>query len=245
MEAATETSLGSLEAQPPAEAKRSARSFEAQMESMVDTLVRPYLRGRLHQVATLGSLGGLVWIVHVAPTPRARAAAWVYALAAVLLYATSSAYHTFARSPRTRRVMQRLDHSMIYVLIAGTFTPIAVLTIGDPWRWPALAAMWAGALGGVALKLFGYPRFKRFGAALYLVLGWAAMAALPALVHRPGVLGFVVAGGLLYTVGAVLFALRWPSLSPRWFGYHELWHAVGVAAGVMLFIANLGLVRAG
>src|SRR4051812_43600 len=113
---------------------------------------RPVLRGRLHQVAFLASLVGLVWLVDSAPTPRARAVAWIYGLASALLYLTSSSYHVFAKSPRARRIMQRADHSMIFILIAGSFTPIAVLAVPNPWKWVALVTVWLGAFGGVALK---------------------------------------------------------------------------------------------
>jgi hemolysin III len=208
-------------------------------------IVRPVLRGRLHQAAFLASLAGLIWLVRSAPTPRAQAAAWVYGLASVLLYLTSSSYHVFARSPRARRIMQRADHSMIFVLIAGTFTPIAVLAVPNPWRWPALVFMWAGAVGGMVLKIVALDRFPRLGGALYIVLGWAGLAALPTLWSRPGTLALIVAGGALYTLGAILFASHRPRLSERWFGYHEVWHSFGLAAGALLFVANMGLVRGG
>ncbi|MCU1454678.1 MAG: hemolysin family channel protein [Acidimicrobiales bacterium] len=218
---------------------------EVSMESESVAVVRPHLRGRLHQLAFLLSIVGLAVLVRVAPTPRARAAAWIYGLAGMLLYLTSSSYHVFARSPRARRIMQRADHSMIFVLIAGTFTPIAVLAVPSPWRWPALITMWTGALVGMALKIVALERFPRLGSAMYIVLGWAGLAVLPTLWHRPVTLVLIVAAGLLYTGGAALFAVRRPRLSPRWFGYHEAWHAFGVAAGALLFIANLGLIRAG
>ena len=119
----------------------------------VSTFPKPYLRGRLHQVAMVVSLVGLVWLVDSAPTPRARAVAWVYGLASALLYLTSSSYHVFAVSPRSRRIMQRADHAMIFVLIAGSFTPSAVLLLPDPWRWWSLAFMWGGAAFGIGLKI--------------------------------------------------------------------------------------------
>jgi len=199
----------------------------------------------LHQLAMLASIFALVALVKQAATTEARIVAWVYGVASVLLYLTSSSYHVFARSPRARRIMQRADHSMIYVLIAGSFTPIAVLAVPSPWRWIVLATMWAGAMAGVALKVFAMDRYPRVGAALYIVLGWAGAVIFPALWHRPGTLALIAAGGVLYTVGAILFALGRPRLSPRWFGYHEMWHSFGIVAGVLLFVANLGLIRGG
>lgn len=209
------------------------------------TPLRPVLRGRLHQVALLASVAGLAWLVDVAPTPRARAVAWVYGLASILLYLTSSSYHVFARSPRARRIMQRADHSMIFVLIAGTFTPMAVLGVDGAWKWAALAVVWAGALGGIVLKIVALDRYPRLGGAMYIVVGWAGIVILPALWDRPTTLLLVAVGGILYTAGAALFAMHRPILSERWFGYHEVWHAFGIAAGVALYAANLGLVRAG
>lgn len=209
------------------------------------TLDRPRLRGRLHLLACVASVGGLVWLVRSAATPTAMVAAWIYGVAAVLLYLTSATYHVFTRSLRARVIMQRVDHSMIYVLIAGTFTPVCLLVLTAPWSWLALAGMWTGALCGVLIKTLAFERWGKVGSALYIVLGWAAMITLPALAPHRGLLALVVLGGVLYTVGAILFALGRPALSPRWFGYHEVWHTFGVAAGAVLFAANLGLIRAG
>ncbi len=215
-----------------------------QIQHVTMTPDRPLLRGRLHQVAAVVSLAGLVLLVRSATTPAAVAAAWIYGLASTLLYLTSSSYHVFARSPRARRIMQRADHSMIFVLIAGSFTPTALLALPDPWRWWSLGLMWVGAAAGVVVKIVALERLDTLGAALYIVLGWAGLMAFPVLWRRPGTLVLVAAGGVLYTLGAALFALNKPRLSPRWFGYHEVWHSLGVAAGGLLFVANLGLVRA-
>lgn len=192
----------------------------------------------------LASVAGLIWLVSIAPTARARVAAWVYGISAVLGYTASATYHVFVRSPHARRFMQRVDHSTIYILIAGTFTPMALLAIRGPWRWLALGVMWAGAAGGVALKVFAW-RYRRFTGALYVVLGAAGVIALPWLLDQTRALSLILAGGLLYLFAALLFALQRPKLSPTWFGYHELWHALGVIAGVLIFVANFGLIRGG
>jgi hemolysin III len=206
-------------------------------------LERPRLRGRLHLIAALASVLGLVVLLRVGHSGRAHAAAWVYGSAAVLLYLSSAVYHVFVRSPRALRVMQRIDHSMIYVLIAGTFTPFGLLVLEDPWRWVSLATMWAGAALGVVLTVTAFERYRKLGAALYIILGWTGLVMLPSLVDRPAVFALVVAGGIVYTVGAILFALQRPVLSPRWFGYHEVWHALGVTAGAILYLANFQLMR--
>jgi hemolysin III len=204
---------------------------------------RPRLRGWLHQVAFWASLAGLAALVHVADSTLALVAAWIYGCATAGLYLVSFSYHVLARGPRARRIMQRADHSMIFVLIAGSFTPVALLALQGPWRWGLLAAVWAIAAGGVVLKCLALERFPRLGGGLYIALGWAGVVAAPALVHRPLVGLLFLLGGVLYTVGAALFASGRPRLSPRWFGYHEVWHTFVVAAGALMFVGNFLLVR--
>ena len=202
----------------------------------------PRLRGRLHLVACGVSLLGLVWLVALADGTRALAAAWVYGLATVLLYLVSSSYHLFARGPRVRPVMRRLDHSMIFVLIAATYTPVCLLVLDGWWGMSLLVAVWIGALVGIVLKVAGLERYRNVSAPLYLVLGWLAVLATPQLIHHLALLPLALAGGLLYTVGAVLFALHWPRRAAVWFGYHEWWHAFVIAAGACFFALNAYLI---
>jgi hemolysin III len=196
----------------------------------------------LHAIAAVLSVGALVWLVRSAKTTEATVAAWIYGSAAILCYLTSSGYHIAARTERARAAMQRADRSMIYVMIAGSFTPVGLLAMHGWWRWLVVAVMWVGALFGVALMLPTRPRLPRFGGALYIILGWCGVAAMPALAHRPSRLVLVLIAGVLYTAGAALFQLKRPRLHPDWFGFHELWHALGVAAGALLFVVNLGLI---
>jgi hemolysin III len=203
---------------------------------------RPRLRGRLHQLAAVASAFGLLWLVRVAPSTQARIVAFVYGVSAILLYLTSTTYHVFSRSDAVRRVMRRLDHSMIYILIAGTFTPVCVLVMDGWFRWVVLTVVWAGAALGVALKLGTGLRFRRFGFALYLVLGWTGLLLLPSLLGQPLQLLLIVLAGVLYTVGAIMFSLRWPLRTSTWFGYHEVWHVFGVVAGALLFAVNLSII---
>jgi len=203
---------------------------------------RPRLRGRVHQVAAFASVAGLVWMVADAHTPTAVVAAVVYGLAAIALYATSSSYHLYAGAGRARTVLRRLDHSMIYVLIAGTYTPVCLLALQGPVRWVLLAIVWVGAIVGVGVTLVAFERVPHLTFVLSLVLGWAALLAIPELLDRPGLLALALLGGVLYTAGAIMFALHWPGRAARWFGYHEYWHAFGVAAGAAFFALNFGLI---
>ena len=204
---------------------------------------RPRLRGWLHSVAFWASLPGLAALVHAASNTSALVAAWVFGCSTGALYLASSAYHVLARGPRARRILQRVDHSMIFVLIAGSFTPVALLAMHGPWRWVLLGAVWGVALAGIALKCIALERFPRLGGGLYIALGWAGVVAAPALLHRPLIALLLGLGGIVYTVGAALFAAGRPRLSPRWFGYHEVWHTFVVAAGALMFAGNFMLVR--
>jgi hemolysin III len=196
----------------------------------------------MHAMAAALSVGALVWLVRAATSTEATVAAWIYGLAAVLCYLTSSIYHVLARSGRARVLMRRADHSMIYVLIAGTFTPICLLAMSGPWRWLLIGIFWSGAAVGIALAFAPTRPLPRFGTALYLILGWASVAVLPALWRHPSRVALVLVAGLLYTVGAFLFGRQRPTLRPNFFGYHEFWHCMVVAAGALLFVVNLSLV---
>jgi hemolysin III len=204
---------------------------------------RPRLRGWLHYCAFWVSLPALGALVRAASNTSALVAAWIFGCSTAALYLASSSYHVLARSPRSRRILQRVDHSMIFVLIAGSFTPVALLAMHGPWRWALLSAVWLVASGGVALKCLALERFPRLGSGLYIALGWAGVVAAPALLHRPLIGLLFGLGGIVYTAGAVLFASGRPRLNPRWFGYHEAWHAFVIAAGALMFAGNLMLVR--
>jgi hemolysin III len=114
--------------------------------------------------------------------------------------------------------------------------------VGGWWGWVVIGIVWLGAFTGIALSAWTTPHVPRLGFALYLVLGWAGIAAVPALSRHPGRLAMVVTAGVLYTVGAILFSRRRPTLRPAWFGYHEFWHGIGVAAGALFFVVNLSLI---
>ncbi len=203
---------------------------------------RPRLRGQLHAMAAALSVGALVWLVRSAVSIEATVAAWIYGVAGVLCYLTSSTYHLFAGPDRARALLRRADHSMIYVLIAGSFTPVCLLAMAGWWRWIIVGMFWLAAFVGIALAVAPKSRLPRFSVALYLILGWASVTALPALSRQPTRLALVVIAGLLYTGGAILFGRQRPTLRPNWFGYHEFWHSIGIAAGALLFVVNLSLI---
>jgi hemolysin III len=175
-----------------------------------------------------------------------RLAAAVYAVSLAGLYGVSSLYHRLRWSPRALLRMRRGDHAMIYVLIAGTYTPVSLLVLGGPWGMALLGVVWMGAVAGVLMKVFGMERTRVITGALYIVLGWLAVIAAPWLVTRLSgvVLALVVAGGLIYTAGAVVLFRRRPDPAPAVFGYHEIWHAAVVCAAACHYAAIFLLVTA-
>ncbi len=208
---------------------------------------KPSFRGRLHQIAFFLAIPAGITLVIAARTGAARAAATIYALALAGLYGTSAAYHRLPWSSRSLRWMRRLDHSMIFVLIAGTYTPFAVLVLDGAWRVAILSIVWAGAALGILLKMVRIDGLKAVGGALYISLGWLAVVALPKIasgLNGPAV-GLLLAGGVLYTGGAIVLATHKPNPDPRVFGYHEIWHSFVVAAGVCHYALIFSLVRAG
>jgi len=207
------------------------------------TAVRPRMRGRLHQIVFFLSIPAGVVVVAAAGTTTARLGALVYACSLTAMFATSAAYHRLAQSVRARLWMRRADHAMIFVLIAGSYTPVCLLVLEGAWRAVALSVVWAGALVGVGFKLF-LLHAMRFGNALYLVLGWAVLALVPQLVERPVSLGLLAAGGVLYTSGTVVLTRRRPDPVPEVFGYHEVWHSLVVAAAACHYAMILLLVAA-
>ncbi|HET8526651.1 MAG TPA: hemolysin III family protein [Actinomycetota bacterium] len=210
-----------------------------------DTFPKPRLRGRIHQVAFFVSIPAGVVLVLLAQGPAATTVAAVYAASLAAVFGSSAAYHRGRWTERARRWMKRLDHSMIFVLIAASYTPVAALVLGGTWEAVLLSVVWAGAVVGVTLKLARPDGLHVVGGALYIVLGWLAVIALPQLLHEMTVAETVlmVVGGLLYTAGAIVLARRRPDPSPATFGYHEVWHAFMVAAASCHYAMILLLLR--
>ncbi len=197
--------------------------------------VKPRLRGVSHEYAFFVSIATGAALIAAATDARARLAASVYAGAVTALLGTSALYHRVTWRPGARRWMRRLDHSMIFVLIAGTYTPVCLLALHGSLAKAILIVVWAGALGGVVFKLLWIDAPKWVFAAVYLALGWVSAAIfgeLPAAVGWLGVAG-LAGGGLLYTIGAVVYASERPNPWPRTFGYHEVFHALVLAAATM------------
>jgi hemolysin III len=206
------------------------------------SLQRPRFRGVSHQYAFFASLiTGLV-LVLVAPTRKATTAAAIYAASVSGLFGASALYHRVDWRPATRRWMRRLDHSMIFVLIAGTYTPFALLVLHGTIAGVVLGVVWGGALAGVVLKLLWVDAPKWLMAAVYLGLGWVGVATVPQLLSRAGVgaVALMCAGGVLYSAGAVVYALRRPDPRPAVFGYHEIFHLLVIVAAAVHYAAIAG-----
>jgi hemolysin III len=204
------------------------------------------MRGRLHEVAFFISIPAGVALVALADTGKARFAAAVFAVGLAGVFGASAAYHRVAWSAPALRRMKRLDHSMIFILIAGTYTPLCVLALHGVWGVAMLATVWAGAITGIVLKQVDIDGMRRLSGFLYIALGWVSIVVLPQLFRNMSVTGsvLVVAGGLLYTLGAIVFATKRPDPNPAVFGYHEIWHAFTAGAGLCHYAAVLLLILA-
>jgi len=200
---------------------------------------RPRLRGVLHQAAFLIALLVGPLVVFDVDGPRRQAAAAVFATSVALCFGTSALYHRVSWTPGVRLWMRRLDHAGVYLLIAGTYTPVSLLVLRGAWRPVILAIVWAGATAAIVLKFVWVAAPKWLATVLGLSLGWVAVVALPQLAARLNPAGTVllVAGGLLYTAGAVVYARRRPDPVPAVFGYHELFHAFTILAAACQYVA--------
>ena len=201
--------------------------------------LKPRLRGVLHETAFAVSLITGTALVCLAEGARARTAAVVYAVSVALLFGTSAAYHRGPWTGRSREVMKRLDHSMIFILIAGTYTPFALLLLEGATRWLVFGLVWGGALLGVVLRNAVRRPARWLFVVLYLALGWVALGVLPQLQEAGGwaVVVLLLAGGLFYSLGAIVYALRRPDPFPTWFGFHEVFHAFTLLAFVTHYVA--------
>jgi hemolysin III len=198
------------------------------------------VRGFLHGGAAIASVVGTVVLLLRAPTAAARVAVVVFGLGLLGLYTTSSLYHSVPWTRRWKTRMQRLDHSMIFVLIAASYTPVAVVILDGPWRWITMAAVWGLALTGITHRLFSSMERHVLSFSLMLIMGWMSLPIMAPLSDRAGggAVGLMALGGVLYTAGMLFKVTRWPRLWPRVFSAHELFHVLVVAASAFHWLAT-------
>lgn len=213
------------------------RHERGSLESVVDA-VKPKLRGWLHAgMVPLTVAAGIV-LIALAPSTPARIAAAVFSVTAWLLFGTSAVYHRGNWSPRVAAVLKRLDHSNIFLIIAGSYTPFALLLPSDQAR-TMLTIVWTGAIAGVLFRVLWVHAPRWLYTPIYVALGWVAVFYLGPLLRHGGVaiVALIATGGLLYTLGAVVYGIKRPNPSPRWFGFHEIFHSLTVAAFAAHYVA--------
>ena len=204
--------------------------------------LKPRLRGWLHAYAAVISIISGAAMIAVAAAVKggsAGATTSIYCATVTMLFGTSALYHRLDWGPAARRLMKRLDHSMIFVFIAGTYTPIAALTLPRTPAMAVLIAVWSGAVVGVGLQTLWPSAPRWLSAPCYIALGWVAVFVMPDLLHNAGVAAFVliVAGGAIYTIGGVVYALKRPNPVPGVFGFHEVFHLCTLVAAACHYVA--------
>lgn len=200
--------------------------------------MKPRLRGWLHAGMFPAVLVAGVVLTALADSTRGKVACGIYVLTASLLFGVSALYHRGTWGPRATAVLRRLDHANIFLIIAGTYTPLTLLLLPDSTGRTLLWAVWAAAVAGIAFRVFwvGAPRWLY--TPCYIAMGWAAVFFLPDFLREGGVavLVLVVVGGLLYSAGGVIYGLKRPNPSPQWFGFHEVFHSLTLAAFVVHYV---------
>ncbi len=219
--------MPSTDIQPPA------------LDAPLGSPTRPSWRGRLHLIALWSAIPLLVALAIESNSPRSRAAVIVYGIGLCSMLAVSTIYHRLVHTIRARAAWRRADHATIFAAIAGTCTALALTSLSTGPAIAMLIIIWSAAAVGATFKVVSFHRANRFGAAMYIALGWSGLVLVPAVWHRGGALavGLLVAGGVLYTVGAAGFGRKWPTLQPSKFSYHEVWHAFTIAAAGLHFAA--------
>jgi hemolysin III len=221
----------------------SSTELEPKLDVALGTPTRPSWRGRLHLIALWWAIPLVVVLAIAADGARSRAGAIVYGVGLCAMLAVSTTYHRWVHTLRARAWLRRADHATIFALIAGTCTALALTSLSTGMAIAMLVIIWLASLAGAGAKLARFEHVSRLGPVLYIALGWSGAALLPAMWRSGGVLPVVcfVAGGIVYTVGAIAFALRWPRLHPAKFSYHEVWHAFTLAAAGLHFTAIAAL----
>lgn len=208
--------------------------------------IPPRLRGWLHLVCFFLSVPAGLAVVAAGSSGRARLAGVVYAIGMTAMFGVSAAYHRGRWSFAARRRMRRTDHATIFVMIAGSYTPLCLLALDGTTGTAILVAAWVGAAFGFLFALTGVAEKAVVGLLCYIGLGWAMVVALPELSRQLSAveIALLFAGGILYTLGGVVLGTRWPNPSPVWFGYHEVWHTMVVLACACHYFTILSVVRA-
>ncbi|WP_461035168.1 PAQR family membrane homeostasis protein TrhA [Streptomyces mayteni] len=200
--------------------------------------VKPRLRGWLHAGMFPAVLIAGILLTAFAGSPRARVACAIYAITACALFGISALYHRGEWGPGWEAVLRRLDHANIFLIIAGTYTPFTILLLDGARGQLLLWGVWAGALAGIVFRVFWTNAPRWLYTPCYIALGWAAVFFLPDFLQAGGiaVLALVVIGGVLYSAGGVVYGLKRPNPSPRWFGFHEVFHSFTLAAFVVHYV---------
>jgi hemolysin III len=220
---------------------RGERAVDRATEAVSDKFaeVKPKLRGWMHACTAPLALAGFVVLIMLSPTTTTRVGSAVFGGSALLLFTTSSVYHRGHWSPRVWEFLRRMDHANIFVLIAGSYTPFALLFLHGSAQAVLLLLIWTAAVAGMLFRIFWIDAPRWLYIPMYIALGWAAVFFIPQFLDGAEhfsagiavtVLALVAAGGLLYTLGGVVYGLKRPNPSPRWFGFHEVFHCFTIAA---------------
>lgn len=207
--------------------------IELTMPSSAEDPVKPRLRGWIHATGAVLAIPAVWIMVNAAQPGHLRIGALTYGLSLIFLLSTSGSYHTPNWDPRTRAILRLIDHSMIFVLIGGSYTPFLLASNGDIFTW-FLPVIWVMALLGILRTLF-LPNVNRWvKSGIYVLMGWAAVPLLGMWITELGndTVRLLLGGGLIYTVGAVIYAKQWPNPWPKTFGYHEIFHIAVVLGSV-------------
>ena len=211
---------------------------------VIEDELRPMLRGVTHAYAFWVALAAAAVLTALVPAGTPRVASVVYGIGLCGLFAASGTYHRWRWNPRWRPLLRRIDHSTIFIFIAASYTPVALLVMHGTLRWVILVAVWSGAAIGVILSVAWITAPRVLSAACYLALGWTVVFALPQMLDALDVAPLVLlaVGGLLYTLGAIVYATKRPNPWPSTFGFHEVFHALVILAAAVQFIALAGWV---
>lgn len=202
---------------------------------------KPLLRGHFHQAAFFTACGACLMLISKSETNLSLSAAIIYSFSLIFLLGTSALYHRINWQPQARQMMKRLDHCAIYILIAGTFTPVCLLALSEESGRQLLLTIWSIAILGVIQSLFFVNAPKWLSAILYVVAGYMILPYVGELQHKVN-LTLLIGGGVIYTVGALTYALKWPNLRPLVFGYHEVFHLLVILGAAFHFVLVYHLV---